>query len=147
MQRSSIRLLLVEDSADDINLFTLATRKCSVPIELNTVNDGEEAVRYLRKSNGYATAKIPHVILLDLNMPRMNGREVLHEIKGDFLLKKIPVIVMTTSNSPSDISDSYAAGAACYLTKPHRFEDLKNLVCKLSDFWSLSEYAPECQES
>jgi two-component system response regulator len=143
MKRSSIRILLVEDSADDVNLFTLAARKCGAHIEMDTVSDGEEAVRYLKRQNSYASVKLPDLILLDLNMPRMNGREVLREIKSHSILRRIPVIVMTTSQSPNDIREAYDCGAACYLTKPDRFEDLKKLVSKLSDFWSLPEYEPD----
>jgi two-component system, chemotaxis family, response regulator Rcp1 len=145
MKRSPLRVLLVEDSVDDVNLFTLAARKCAAALELETVQDGEEAVQYLKRTNTYAGVKLPDLILLDLNMPRMNGREVLREIKADNALKRIPVIVMTTSESPTDISESYAAGAACYITKPHKFEDLKNVISKLSDFWGLLEYPAEFQ--
>jgi chemotaxis family two-component system response regulator Rcp1 len=147
MKRNPIRILLVEDSLDDVDLFTLALKKSLAAIELDIVNDGEEALRYLKRMNSYTKITLPDLILLDINMPKMSGHEVLRELKQDRLLKIIPVIMMTTSQAPADITESYARGAACYLTKPDRFEDLKVLIRRLSDFWTLSEYSPECLQN
>jgi chemotaxis family two-component system response regulator Rcp1 len=140
--RKPLHVLLVEDSSNDVDLFSLALERGSVQIELNVVSDGDEATSYLRQENHYHDALLPDLILLDLNLPRKTGNEVLDEIKQDRHLKAIPVIVLSTSSAPIDIVSCYNLGAAAYLIKPDELTDLIKLIQKLSDFWSLAEFSP-----
>ena len=140
MKKQRIRVLLVEDSVDDVALLIQALKKVDVSIDLDVVNDGYEALQFLRRANSYANAAPPDLVLLDLNTPKKNGLEVLREVKADPRLKSIPVIVMTTSNSPSDVSEAYATGAACYLTKPEDFNNLKDFTRSFFEFWRMAEY-------
>ncbi|HYC71935.1 MAG TPA: response regulator [Opitutaceae bacterium] len=141
MRRSRIRVLLVEDSADDVNLLTSALRRVDAGIDLDVVTDGHEALHYLRRVNSYARAVLPDVILLDLNTPKKNGLEVISEVKADKDLACIPIVVMTTSSSPVDIKRAYQHGAACYVTKPQDFEGLKQFVRNFFEFWRMAEFA------
>jgi CheY-like chemotaxis protein len=140
--RRPLHVLLVEDSSNDVDLFSLALEKGAVPIELNVVTDGEEATKYLRRENLYHDALLPDLILLDLNLPRKTGKETLGEVKQDRHLKAIPVIVLSTSSAPNDIVSCYDLGAAAYLIKPDDFTDFIKLVQKLFDFWSIAEFSP-----
>lgn len=146
MKKQRLRVLLVEDSADDVSLLTCALERVAAPIDLDVVNDGYEALQFLRRANSYANAASPDLILLDLNTPKKSGHEVLRDLKGDELLKRTPIIVMTTSNSPADIVSAYKGGAACYLTKPDDFDELKSFVRHLFDFWRMVEF-PSCPSS
>src|ERR1044071_2879510 len=137
--RAPLHVLLVEDSSNDADLFSLALRKGCVQMELSIVTDGEEATSYLRRENHYHSASVPDLILLDLNLPRKHGKEVLREVKQDAQLKTIPIVILSTSAAPNDILSCYNLGAAAYLVKPDEFMDLVKLVQKLSDFWSLIE--------
>ena len=143
MKKARLHILLAEDSADDVSLFVRALKRADVAIDMDVVNDGIEALEYLRRMNHYANAPIPDFMFLDLNMPRKNGHEVLVELKKDQHLKTIPVIVLSTSNAPTDILDSYAVGATCFITKPEDFEELKTFVLKLFEFWRLAEFPSE----
>ena len=111
-------ILLVEDNPADILLTMEAFKECAIPHELNTVNDGEEAVSYLKRAGKFADAVRPDIILLDVNLPKKNGFEVLAEIKQDPDLKRIPVIILSTSGSKHDIRKAYELHANCYLIKP-----------------------------
>ncbi|NTV51137.1 MAG: response regulator [Geobacteraceae bacterium] len=130
-----IDILLVEDDAGDVELTRegLATGKMFV--NLHTVDDGIKALHYLRREEPYTDAVRPDIILLDLNMPRMDGRETLKEIKADERLRSIPVVVLTTSESDADIFKSYDLGASCYIAKPVGFDDFLKVVRSLEDFW------------
>ena len=143
MKKARLQILLAEDSADDVSLFARALKRAEVAIDMDVVNDGNEALQYLRRANHYASAPIPDLMFLDLNMPKKNGHEVLVELKKDQHLKAIPVIVLSTSDAPTDIMDSYASGATCFITKPEDFEELKNFVRKLYEFWRLAEFPSE----
>lgn len=143
MKKARLHILLAEDSADDVSLFVRALKRADVAIDMDVVNDGNEALEYLRRMNHYANAPTPDFMFLDLNMPKKNGHEVLVELKKDLHLKTIPVIVLSTSSSPADILDSYAVGATCFITKPEDFEELKNFVRKLFDFWRMAEFPSE----
>ena len=143
MKKARLQILLAEDSADDVSLFVRALKRADVAIDMDVVNDGNEALQYLRRLNHYANAPTPDFMFLDLNMPKKNGHEVLVELKQDQHLKTIPVIVLSTSNAPTDIMDSYAVGAACFITKPEDFEELKNFVRKLFEFWRMVEFPSE----
>ncbi len=130
-----IEILLVEDNDADALLVAHALRKAKLPNRLHRVADGLSALQFLRKQGRYACAPRPHLILLDLNLPRMNGREVLAEIKDDENLRMIPVVVLTASKSPSDITEVYAHHANCYINKPIGSEDLSVVVQSIEDFW------------
>lgn len=114
----SVEILLVEDNPADARLAREALGASSVSANINVTRDGMEALALLRRATPYAHAPRPDVILLDLNLPRKNGREVLGEIKADAMLRCIPVVVLTTSNAPQDIQAAYAGHANAYLTKP-----------------------------
>lgn len=118
MTLSTIEVLLVEDDPGDVELTQESLLDSKLKINQTVVNDGVEALDYLRKQNGYAKATRPDLILLDLNMPRKNGREVLAELKIDDNLKTIPVVVLTISEADQDILKSYELGCNCYVTKP-----------------------------
>ena len=136
--RPPLRILLVEDDPDDRALALRALRSHPHAREVRTVSDGEELMDYLRGRGAYAcpeAAPRPDLILLDLNLPRKDGREALREIKADAALRSIPVVVLTTSCAELDVASSYDAGANAYFTKPHSFRELKAVVGLLGRFW------------
>lgn len=130
-----IEVLLVEDNPADVDLTEEALRSTKVRNNLNVVRDGEEALAYLRRQGRYADATRPDLILLDLNMPRKDGREVLAEIRDDADLKLIPVVVLTTSESEKDVLMSYELGANCFITKPVDLHQFINVVMSVENFW------------
>lgn len=131
---------MVEDSADDVDLFSLALKRYPSCMELSIVGDGEEALSYLKQfSNGH---DLPNLILLDLNLPRKHGSEVLREMKEDRKLKLIPVIVFSTSNSPADVLKAYQFGATGYFVKPDTFEKLVQFIHTCCEFWKQAEFPP-----
>jgi two-component system response regulator len=135
MSDKPLQVLLVEDDPGDVELTQEALKNSKLLIELNVVNDGEEAIAYLRQEGEYAEALRPSLILLDLNLPGMNGREVLQEIKNDDRLRLIPVVVLTTSDLQKDILNSYELGGNCYLTKPVSLKDFMKIVQFIEAFW------------
>lgn len=130
-----IEVLLVEDSPGDVRLTREAFRDANLSVRLHVVNDGVEAMAFLRKEAGHKDVPRPDLILLDLNLPRMDGREVLALIKSDEGLKNIPTIILTTSDAEADIVQSYELQANAFLSKPVRLEDFEALVMTISDFW------------
>ena len=128
-------VLLVEDNPGDSRLTLEAIRDCDVPSNLTVVRDGAEALAYLRREGRYAAADRPALILLDLNLPGKDGREVLAEIKGDADLKRIPVVVLTRSQSEEDIAAAYGLHANCYIPKPADMGQLLEVVRSIEDFW------------
>jgi len=134
---------LVEDSPSDAKLTLTALKMAKVVNEVSHVIDGVEAIDFLRRRNGYAAAPRPDLILLDLNMPRKDGREVLAEIKNDPDLKVIPVVVMTTSQAEQDILQSYMLHANCYITKPVNFDRFMEVVRSIENFWLNVVILPE----
>jgi two-component system, chemotaxis family, response regulator Rcp1 len=130
-----IELLLVEDSEPDVRLTMEALREAKVKNRLWVVEDGVEAMAFLRQQDGHAEAPRPDIILLDLNLPRMDGREVLRQIKNDDSLKRIPVVVLTTSKSEEDVLRAYDLHANCYITKPVDFTRFMEVVRSIEDFW------------
>ncbi|HET6566784.1 MAG TPA: response regulator [Rhodothermales bacterium] len=134
----SVVILLADDDPDDRMLTTRALKRNRLANDIKTVEDGEELMDYLRRRNRYAdlvTSPCPGLILLDLNMPRKDGREALQEIKSDPSLRRIPVVVLTTSEADQDILRSYDLGVNAFVTKPVTFEGLANAIKRLGDFW------------
>lgn len=132
---SPIEILLVEDNPGDQDLTRNALQRAKVRNSLHIVEDGEEAMEFLHQEGEYANAPRPDVILLDLNLPRMDGREVLEEIKKDPNLMDIPVVVLTTSSAEQDILRSYRLHANCYITKPVDLEQFIEVVRSIQNFW------------
>jgi|WetSurMetagenome_2_1015567.scaffolds.fasta_scaffold822096_2 two-component system, chemotaxis family, response regulator Rcp1 len=128
-------ILLVEDNPADILLTREAFKEGTIPHNMTAVNDGVEAVSYLKRAGKYADAVRPDIILLDINLPKKNGFEVLAEIKQDQDLKHIPAIVLSTSGSKHDIRKAYELHANCYLIKPVELEDFLRVIRSLEDFW------------
>lgn len=131
----NIEILLVEDDAGDIDLTKEAFSESRFAVNLNVIRNGEDALAYLRREVPYHQASTPDLILLDLNMPRKNGFEVLREIKIDQDLAHLSVIVMTTSQTEEDILISYALGANLYLSKPFGIDEFAHVVRSIEDFW------------
>jgi CheY-like chemotaxis protein len=130
-----IEILLVEDNPGDGRLTQEALKDGKVRTTLHVVKDGVEAVRFLRREGPYSEARRPDLILLDLNLPRMDGRGVLAEIKRDEQLRRIPVVVLTSSEAEEDILDVYGENANCYITKPVEFEEFMKIIRSIKDFW------------
>src|SRR5580658_1028137 len=131
----SIDVLLVEDSPGDVRLTQEAFREANEDVHLHVACDGVEAMAFLRRQGKYADAPRPDLVLLDLNLPRMDGREVLLLIKEDANLKAIPTAILTTSVAEADVAISYRRQANCYLSKPVQLEDFEDLVKSINDFW------------
>jgi CheY-like chemotaxis protein len=130
-----IEILLVEDNAADVRLTQEALKEGKVRNNLHVARDGMEALEFLRRQGKFNDATRPDLILLDLNLPRRDGREVLADIKSDPDLKMIPVVVLTTSSAEADILRSYKLHANCYITKPVDLEQFVNVVKSIDDFW------------
>jgi CheY-like chemotaxis protein len=130
-----IEILLVEDSPGDVRLTREAFRMLESQIHLNVAVDGVDAMAFLRRDAPHLNAPRPDLILLDLNLPRMDGREVLAQIKKDNSLKIIPTIILTTSESDADVSICYQFQANCYLRKPAQWDAFENLVRSINDLW------------
>jgi two-component system response regulator len=129
------RILLVEDNPGDIRLTQEAFKESSLDIQMDVVTDGEMALDFLFKKGRYSEATKPDVVLLDLNLPKKNGIEVLKEVKSDETLKRIPVIVLTTSDADHDISKAYGLHANCYILKPVDFDDFAKVIRLIESFW------------
>jgi CheY-like chemotaxis protein len=127
--------LLVEDNAGDVRLAREAFRLSKKPINLHVVGDGGEAMAFLRTEGAHVHAPRPHLILLDLNLPKMDGREVLANIKADENLKSIPTIILTSSELESDIQHCYENNANCYLKKPTDWDTFDDVVRSVNKFW------------
>jgi CheY-like chemotaxis protein len=134
-ERKPVEILLVEDSPSDTDLTVEAFREGRVPSNLSHVEDGVEAMEFLSRKNSYSNAPRPDLILLDLNLPRKDGREVLAELKSDPDLRTIPVVVLTTSKDDQDIAQAYQLQANCYIAKPVDFEQFVKVVRAIEHFW------------
>ena len=137
-----VNVLLVEDNPGDVRLTQEAFKEANMSIELNVTMDGAEAIKYLKKEGQYNNVLTPDLILLDLNLPKKDGREVLREIKTDDSLKRIPVVVLTTSNAEQDIMKSYNLHVNCYINKPVDFEKFFNIIQKIEEFWLTTAILP-----
>jgi two-component system, chemotaxis family, response regulator Rcp1 len=134
-ETSPIEILLVEDSAGDVRLMREAFLDAKVHIKLHVVPDGTEAMAFLAHEGPHASAPRPDLILLDLNLPKKDGREVLQEIKTSPVLRSIPVVILTTSASETDIRRSYQSHANCFITKPVDLDGFLTVVKSIDDFW------------
>ena len=138
-----IQVLLVEDSPGDVRLTQEAFRAANKAIQLHVVVDGVEAMAFLKHEGVHVHAPRPDLILLDLNLPKMDGREVLAHIKDDESLKLIPTVILTTSDAEADIVKSYQLQANCYLNKPVQLDAFENLVKSINDFWLTKVKLPQ----
>lgn len=134
-RRKPFNILLIEDNPGDVRLTQEAFKEGNMSIDLSVVMDGVEAIQYLRKQTPFEESDTPDLILLDLNLPKKDGREVLKEIKEDENLRRIPVVVLTTSNAESDILKSYNLYANCYINKPVDFDSFFNVIKRIEEFW------------
>ncbi len=132
---NAIEILLVEDNAGDVRLTKEALKEGKFSVHLTVARDGLEATEILHQQNGHANANRPDLILLDLNLPKVDGRQVLREIKNDSDLMRIPVIVLTTSEADADILATYGSHANCYITKPVDMDRFIDIVKLLEEFW------------
>jgi CheY-like chemotaxis protein len=135
-------MLVVEDNPGDVRLLREALTESGMAVQVQVVHDGEEALQLLRRAGPYATAPRPNLILLDLNLPKKSGYEVLAEVKSDPQLQPIPVVVLTSSRKPDDITKSYALGANVYLQKPLEIEEFFETVKDLVTFWGKRAILP-----
>jgi chemotaxis family two-component system response regulator Rcp1 len=138
-----IEILLVEDNPGDVRLTIEALKDAKVANNLNVVGDGVEALAFLRREAKYEDAPRPDLILLDLNLPRKDGRDVLSEIKADASLRRIPVVVLTTSQAEEDVLRAYNLNANCYISKPVDLEQFMKVVKAIEDFWLTIVKLPE----
>ncbi len=136
------QVLQVEDNPGDVRLTQESFRDANMSIQLHVASDGVEAMAFLRKEGAHVHAPRPDLILLDLNLPKMDGREVLAQIKGDERLKTIPIVILTTSEAEADILKSYQLQANCYLSKPVQLDAFQNLVKSINDFWLIKVKLP-----
>jgi CheY-like chemotaxis protein len=136
MTHSPFEILMVEDNPADVRLTREAFRCSPANSSLSVVRDGVEAMAFLRREGDFAGAARPGLILLDLNLPRKDGREVLAEIKADAELKRIPVVVLTTSRAERDVVASYDLNANCYIVKPADLDEFIEVICSTERFWS-----------
>jgi chemotaxis family two-component system response regulator Rcp1 len=141
-----IEVLLVEDSPGDVRLTQEALHDANRAVHLHVAFDGVEAMAFLAREGVHAAAPRPDLILLDLNLPRMDGREVLAQIKSDESLKTIPTIILTTSEAHADIVKSYQLQANCFLSKPVQLEAFESLVKSINDFWLMKVKLPHKSE-
>lgn len=133
--KKEVSILLVEDNEGDIILTLEALKQARISNEIAIVKDGDQALKYLYKEDEFKNAKPPDIILLDINLPKIDGLEVLNRIKNDEKLKIIPVIMLTTSDSETDILKSYQNHANCYITKPVNFSNFMEVIQTIKDFW------------
>ncbi len=132
---STVSILLVEDDPDHVDLTRIALQTARVPFDLDVVMDGTEALQYLHREAPFERVRLPDLILLDLNLPKLDGREVLRSIKSDADLRRIPVIVLTTSSDLTDVEMSYRNHANSFITKPTDFDDFLHAIETMHEYW------------
>ncbi len=130
-----LRVLLVEDNPGDTDLIKESLQNGKLHLQVRSVSDGVEALAFLRKTGAYANAETPDILLLDLNLPKLSGPEVLAEMKRDARLRIIPVVILTSSDAEADVLSSYQMGANCYVTKPVGLEAFQKIVRSVEEFW------------
>ena len=134
-KNAAIRILVVEDNPGDLYLIRASLSLGDIPKQLSVVTDGEEALQFLSRTGSHQEAPIPDLILLDLNLPKVDGREVLERIKADPEWRHIPVVVLSTSTSERDVAGAYENHANCYLSKPHGVDEYLDLVHEIESYW------------
>lgn len=137
-----VNILLIEDNPGDVRLAQEAFKEGNINVNLDVTMDGVEALHFLRKSTPYEDSATPDLVLLDLNLPKKDGREVLSEIKADPKLRSIPVVILTTSSAEQDILNSYNLHVNCYLNKPVDFDQFFDIIQKIEDFWLRTAILP-----
>jgi CheY-like chemotaxis protein len=137
-----VNILLVEDNPGDVRLTQEAFKEGRLAINLDVTMDGVEALKFLNKESPYEEVSTPDLILLDLNLPKKDGREVLHEIKTNEKLKRIPVVILTTSSAEQDVMKSYNLHVNCYINKPVDFDKFFNIIQRIEDFWLTTAILP-----
>lgn len=137
-----VNILLIEDNPGDVRLAQEAFKEGNINVNLNVAMDGMEAINYLRKQGAFTDAVTPDLVLLDLNLPKKDGREVLSDIKADPKLRSIPVVILTTSNAEQDILNSYNLHVNCYINKPVDFDRFFDIIQKIEDFWLQTAILP-----
>lgn len=143
MKLKKLKILLVEDNPDDVLITERALEKGDAQCKLFVARDGAEALDFLRKKGKFKEVPRPDLILLDLNLPKINGHEVLAEIKKDQSLRRIPVIVLTVSEREEDMVRAYDSGASGYITKPASTVEFMRVLATVRDYWEISELPPE----
>jgi len=138
-----LKVLLVEDNPDDVTIVKRAMRKSDLKCDLYVASDGEEALDMLARKGDFEDTPRPDLILLDINLPKINGLEVLAKIKQDDQLKRIPVIVLTISEREEDMARAYDSGAASYMTKPVDSKDFERLIQTVQEYWRIARILPE----
>jgi CheY-like chemotaxis protein len=141
----TFRLLHVDDSPADVELIADALQELGVDVSLSSVGTGTDALAVLSREGRYADMPLPHLVLLDLNLPQKNGREVLAALKADAALRSLPVVVLTTSNADDDVHSCYALGANAYLRKPVGLKAVRESVAALRSFWIESNVYPRLE--
>lgn len=141
-KNQTVNILLVEDNPGDVRLTQEAFKEGNLPVNLSVVMDGVEAIRFLKKMGEYADRPTPDLVLLDLNLPKRDGREVLEEIKMDPSLRRMPVVILTTSNAEQDIQKSYNLYVNCYINKPVDFDKFFDIIQKIEEFWLKTAILP-----
>ena len=141
----AIEVLLVEDNPGDVLLTKEALHEGKANFNIHVVSDGEEALKFLFREDQYKESPVPNIVILDLNLPKIGGREVLAKIKSDRRLKSIPVVILATSESEEDIHKSYDLHANCYVTKPIDFETFSTAIRFIQDFWMSVVRLPQIQ--
>ncbi len=129
------RVLLIEDNEGDVELIVEAFKNYRIEVDIHVVNNGEQAIQYLSSNDTYTMQRRPSLILLDINLPRVDGKEVLHYIKSDNELKTIPVVMLTSSSLQKDIEYSYNNQANCYIVKPANLVEFNNVIHHIESFW------------
>ena len=142
MSTDSINILLAEDNEDDVLMIQEAFNEANLTNIIDVVSDGEQALRYLRRQPPYESARLPGLVLLDINMPRRDGFEVLEEVKTDPRLRHLPVFMLTTSHREEDVVPSYSRGACSYVTKPIDFKQFQDVVKQFGLYWTLVARVP-----
>ncbi len=132
---NELNVLLVEDNPADVRITLEALKAGKIKVKMSVVNDGVEAMNFLMKKGKYSNEHLPNIILLDLNLPRKDGREVLEEVKNDPDLKSIPIIILTSSKAEEDIQKSYQLHCNCYLSKPVGLNEFETLITLINNFW------------
>jgi CheY-like chemotaxis protein len=145
-QNKNVEILLIEDNPGDVRLTIEALKDCKIVNNLNVVENGLIALEYLRHEGEYKDKQLPDLILLDLNIPKINGHEVLTEIKTDKKLKVIPVVILTSSSSDEDILKTYELHANCFITKPVNIEQFVKVVQSVGEFWFSIVKLPQDEE-